>query len=216
VPDKKMKNVCLVNGSLRGAKAASLQFLKDLDVKLDNADFTKTVLTVRAKVKDSYPTDMLKSLAATDAIVFIFPLHNYGVPGAMFKLLEDFYRYVKTGNPYNKNTKIYIIVNCGFARPIINAEAIRVMKNFGRRLSLNWRFAVCIGTGPVVMLERKIPFLHLKLKKAFTNIAADITGSSDKPVENYFIKPVIPAPVLIKIKNYYEKKGQLIEKPPPK
>jgi putative NADPH-quinone reductase len=211
-----MKNICLVNGSLRGAKAASLQFLNDLDLKLNRADFSKTVLTVKAKIKDRYPEDMLKSLADADAIVFIFPLHNYGIPGALFRLLEDFYRYTKTGHSYNKDAKIYMIVNCGFARPIVNTEAIRVMNNFCRRLAFNWRFAVCIGTGPVVMLERKIPFLHSKLKKAFSNIVADILSGNDQPAENCFIKPVIPAPVLIKIKNYYEKKGQLIEKPFPK
>jgi hypothetical protein len=210
-----MKHVCLVNGSLRGSKAASLRFLNDLDLKLNNADFSKTVITVKAKVKDSYPRDMLKSMAAADAVIFIFPLHNYGVPGALFRLMEDFYSYIETGNPYNKDAKIYMIVNCGFARPIVNTEAVRVIQNFCRRLSLTWRFAVCIGTGPVVVLERKIPFFHLKLKKSFSSIAADITSGSRKSVENYFIKPAIPAPILIRIKNYYEKKGQLIEKPRP-
>ncbi len=207
-----MKNVCLINGSLRGKQSSSLEFLKDIKLRLPDDEYKKTILAVKAKVKENYPEDILQSIAGADAVVFIFPLHNYGLPGALMRLLEDYYRYLKAGNAYNKNARIYMVVNCGFARPIVTTEAIRVMKNYCRRLSLNWRFAVCIGTGPVVVLERKVPFFHPKLKKAFRHIAADIISDSREPIEDCFIKPLIPAPVLIKTKNYYERKGQLIEK----
>lgn len=111
-----------------------------------------------------------------------------------------------------------MIVNCGFPRPHITGEAVRVVKNFCRRLSLNWRFAVCIGGGPVVVMTRRVPFLDLKLKKAYAEISSDIRGEDRGERDNYLIKPVIPEPILIRIKNYYEKKGKMIErnKKPPK
>ena len=59
----------------------------------------------------------------------VFPLFTYGIPGALMRLLEDFYHYAK-GNDNNKVTKVYIVVNCGFPRPEIMGELIRVMKNF--------------------------------------------------------------------------------------
>lgn len=208
---KTMKNICLVNGSLRSNKASSLAFLKDINSRLDGTEYHKTILTVRAKVKDNYPEDMLQSMVGADVIIFIFPLHNYGLPGALMKLLEDYHQYAMHRKD-KKAAKVYVIVNCGFARPEISQEVIRVMKNFCRRLALNWRFAICIGTGPVVVMTKKIPFFYLKLRKAYAAIVSDIDSNDYSEKENHFIKPIIPEPILIKIKSFYERKGQLIEK----
>ena len=108
-----MKKVCLVNGSLRGKQAASLEFLKDIDLRLPDTECSKTVINVKAKVKDSYPEDILESLSGADAIIFIFPLHNYGLPGALMRLLEEYYAYKKPSDD-RKETRVYTIVNCAF------------------------------------------------------------------------------------------------------
>lgn len=210
--DEDRKSICFVNGSLRGKKASSLEFLKDIELRLPDTEYNKTFLTVKAKLKESYPENMLRDIACADAVVFVFPLHNYGLPGALMRLLEDYYHYIEAGNNYNKDAKVYMIVNCGFARPEINEEATRVMKNFSRRLSFNWRFAICIGTGPVVVLTKKVPFLDLKLKRAYAEMVSDIKSCSSEKRDNYLIKPLIPAPILIMIKNYYERKGQMIQR----
>lgn len=208
-----MKNVCMVNGSLRGKKAASLEFLRDLEFRLPDAEFNKKVMTLKAKLNSDYPADILKVMAGADAVVFSFPLHNYGLPGALMRLLEDYYRYIQAGNDYNKSARIYMIVNCGFPRPeATTGEAIRVIRNFCRRLSLNWRFAVCIGTGPIVALTRKIPFLYPKLKKAYSEIASDIKSDDKETRKDYRIKPVIPEAIIARIKRHYEKSGKMIEK----
>jgi NAD(P)H-dependent FMN reductase len=78
-----MKSVCFVNGSLRGRKASSLAFLDDLDRRLPNTEFNKTFLTVKARAEGNHPEEMLICIACADAIVFVFPLHNYGLPGAL-------------------------------------------------------------------------------------------------------------------------------------
>ena len=204
-----MKKVCLVNGSLRGKQASSSEFLKDIDLRLPDTEYSKTVINVKAKVKDSYPEDILQSLAGADAIIFIFPLHNYGLPGALMRLIEEYYAYRKPGDD-RKETRVYTIVNCAFPRPEKTCgEATRVIQNLCRRLSLNWRFAVCIGTGPVVVLTKKIPFLYPKLKKAYTELASDIRNSDKERKNDYFIKPVIPESIIAAIKRYYEKKGRM-------
>lgn len=207
-----MKIVCFINGSLRGKKASSLEFLNDVNQKLSDAEYSKTFITVKARVEGGYPEDTLKSIAGTDVIILVFPLFSYGLPGALMRLIEDYYQYIKSGNEYNRNAKVYMIVNCGFPRPHITGEAVRVVKNFCRRLSLNWRFAVCIGGGPVVVMTRRVPFLDLKLKKAYAEIASDIREDDKGERANYLIKPVIPEPICIRIKNYYEKKGKMIER----
>lgn len=208
-----MKNICLVNGSLRGKKAASLEFLNDLELRLPDSACNKILLTVRARVKESYPENMLESMAHADAIVFVFPLHNYGLPGALMRLLEDYYQYIRTGSECNKNAKVYAIVNCAFPRPgATTGESIRVMQNFCTRLSLNWRFAICIGTGPVVVMTKRVPFLYPKLKKAYVKIASDIQCDDNEKRDNYMIKPIIPEAIIAMIRRHYEKTGKMIEK----
>lgn len=207
-----MKNLCLINGSLRGKKAASLEFLKDLDRRLSDKEFNKIFVTVKVRVKDDYSENTLKSLVSADAIIFVFPLYAYGLPGALMRLLEDYYQYIRTSKEHSKDTKVYMIVNCGFPRPeLVTEEAIRVLQNFCRRLSLNWRFAICIGTGPVVALTKKVPFLDLKLKKAYMEIVSDITVGDEEVRSSYLIRPIVPETILAMIKRHFEKKMHMIE-----
>jgi hypothetical protein len=207
-----MKNIGLINGSLRGRQASSLQFLQDLVRRLPNSKYQKTIITVKAGVKARYSEGMFQSLAGADAIILVFPLFNYGLPGALMRFLEDYYQYLKAAQVRNQNTRVYIIVNCGFPRAeATTGEAVRVVRNFCKRLSLHWRFAVCIGCGPVVAMTRKVPFLDLKLKRAYLDIVSDIHSGDESEKTDYIIKPVIPEPILIRIKNYYEKKGRMIE-----
>ncbi len=206
-----MKNICLVNGSLRGKKSSSLEFLKDIDLRLPDSEYNKTILTVKARLTGNYPEDILKRMAYADAIVLIFPLHNYGLPGALMRLLEDYYRYIKAGNNYNINAQVYMVTNCAFPRPReTTGEAIRVIRNFCSRLSLNWRFAICIGTGPVVVMTKKIPFLYPKLKKAYAALVSDVRGADNVVRDDYMIRPIIPESIITRIKKYYEKKGHMI------
>jgi hypothetical protein len=204
-----MKNICLINGSLRGKKAASLEFLNDVNRRLPDNEYNKTFVTVKTRVKTDYLECSLKRLASADAIIFVFPLYTYGLPGALMRLLEDYYQYIKTGK-YNKEANVYVIINCAYPRPEkTTEEALRVIKNFCRKLSLKWRFAICIGTGPVVAMTKKVPFLDLKLKKVYAEIASDMM-SGDKEVKNdYLIKPVIPASIIAMIKRHYEEHHKL-------
>ena len=200
-----MKSICFINGSLRGKAASSLVFLNSIKGMLADTEFNKDIINVRAKIKESYPEDILKTISRSDAIIMVFPLFTYGVPGALMRLLEDFYLYAKA-NGYNKAAGIYIVVNCGFYRPEIMTELIRVMKNFCRRLSLNWRFAICMGAGPVAAETVKIPLLNMKYKRAFSAIAADIKNGGAGQKDNYFIKPLLPESVILWWKAQYEKK----------
>ncbi len=162
-----MVSICLINGSLNGKKSSSLRFLKDLDRRLSQRQYETATLRVRAKVKESYPPEDMFKIANAEAIVFVFPLHNYGLPGALMRLLEDYYRFIRNGIGYSKDAKVYAIVNCGYPRAEkTTGEAVRVLKNFCRRLSFDWRFAICIGTGPVVAKTKKITFSYSHMKKS--------------------------------------------------
>ena len=205
-----MQNICLINGSLRGRKAASNEFLEDVNRRIPDNEFNKVFITLKARVKDDYPEDTLKSLAGADVIILAFPLYTYGLPGSLMRLLEEYYYYLKTGKDYNRDSRVYAIVNCAFPRPTeTTGEALRVMQNFCRRLSINWRFAVCIGTGPVVALTKKVLFLYSNFIFSYTEIASDILNPGKERKSNFYIKPVIPESIIAAFKRYYEKKGQM-------
>jgi hypothetical protein len=63
-----------------------------------------------------------------------------------------------------------------------------------------------MGSGPVAAMTVKIPLLNMKYKRAFSAIAADIKKGDRGQKDDYFIKPLIPEPVLLWYKAQYEKK----------
>jgi hypothetical protein len=200
-----MKNICLINGSLRGKEASSLVFLNEVYKRLSNNKYSKNIVTVRAKIDNGYPEQTFINMAQADVIILIFPLFSYGLPGALTRLLEEYYYYLKSGRAVNKETRVYAVINCGFPRPQIINEAIRVIKNFCNRLSFNWRFGICIGGGPAVAAISKVPFLQMNLKKAFEEIVLDIEIDNREEKQNHYIKPLVPEPILLFIKSQYEK-----------
>ncbi len=137
MPDDESRTVCIINGSLRGKKAASLAFSRDLKRRLPPAEFETVSIGVKARVKDCYPEATMLSIARADAIVLIFPLHNYGLPGALMRLLEEYY--------------------------------------------------------------------------AYADIAQDILSGDEGIRKDYFIKPIIPEPIIAAIRRHYERSGKMIE-----
>lgn len=204
-----MKSVCLVNGSLRGRKSSSLAFLRDVDRRLPEHEFAKTLVSVSAARTNPYPAAVLQQMAAADILVLAFPLYAYGLPGALMRLLEEFDSCVQAGNGHKSDARVYVVVNCAFPRPHITAEAVRVIRNLCRRLSLQWRFAVRIGSGITVVVTRRVPLLNAGPRRALNEVAADIRSGAATPHEDILVRPVIPERILLAIKNYYEKKGEM-------
>jgi len=208
-----MKTVCLLNGSLRGKKAASLAFLNIVAAKLHAAGFAVERITVQAGGGGYSSRETLEVMANADAVVVAFPLFSYTLPGGLTAFLEDFSSTVREGGLHSKRAKVFAIINCGFPEPWIMKEAIRVVRNFCARLGLDYGFAIAIASGPVTVLTMKVPFLNPRLKKAFAHIVADIEGDEGGHREDVFLPPLIPKGVVIKIKEYYENKSPSLRSP---
>lgn len=104
--------------------------------------------------------------------------------------------------PAEKTPKIYAFVNCGYAAPDTNREALRVMRHFCRRTGMEWRFGVSAGGGLIVAMTRNIPIVNAKLRRAYKKITADIGGKGEpKGGADIYIKPVIPKAVMIRMKD---------------
>lgn len=200
-----MKEICFINGSLRGAEASSLAFIKDLDSRFGNT-VNRNFITVKAAISKNDAEETFKKIAKADALIFVFPLFAYSLPGALMGLLEEYWRFIQFGKNYNKEACVYVAVNCGYPVPTINKEAVRIIKNFCCRLNLKWRFAICISSGPLIVATKKIPFFDLKLKKAFNNIINDVLVGNCENINDVYIKPIIPKPIVLMIKKQFEKK----------
>ena len=203
-----MKTICFINGSLRGEDASSLKFLHSVEKMLSDKEFEKSFVTLKAKVRGDYPEETLKTMGSAHALVIAFPLFSYSLPGALMRLLEDYYAYARKGGR-SESAKVYAIVNCGFAAPEINGEAIRVMRNFCKRTGLEWRFAISIGCGPLAALTRVIPFLNMRIRRGFSEIADDIRDERREAKETFLVKPFISKAILVAIRDRMERKAQL-------
>jgi multimeric flavodoxin WrbA len=204
-----MTKVCLVNGSLRGAKAASLQFLQAVQDRLGAGEFVVRTIVVKAGIGEAHALDTLKALAEADAIVFAFPLFSYTLPGALIRLLEEFYAYARAPGNRVGSPRVYAIVNNGFPQARINEEAVRVITNFCTRLGFQYGFSIAISGGPVTVLTMKAPMLNPRLKRAFALMARDMKSSQAGAGVNRYFDPIIPKGILLWIKAQYEKKMKI-------
>jgi len=84
------------------------------------------------------------------------------------------------------------------------------VKNFCARMGLRYRFSVAISSGPVTAMTMKAPLLNPRLKRAFAGIVADILHDGAGRQEDVFVKPIIPKPIILKIKEHYEKKSRVL------
>jgi len=203
-----VKRICFINGSLRGEAASSLRFLREVDRLLGDSEFEKPIIAVQAMVPRAYPDETLKIIGSARAIVVAFPLFSYSLPGALMRLLEDYNAYARRNGSMGAAARVYAIVNCAFAEPEINAEAIRVMRNFCRSAGLRWRFALSIGCGPVAVMTSVIPLLNLPIRKGFREISEDIRREDNEARETFLVKPVISKAILIAMRDWMERRAQ--------
>jgi hypothetical protein len=220
-----MKNICFINGSPKGKGSNSSFYLDGLDKLLDEKEYKKDYIEVKLSGKKNSLDDDFKKLENADSIIISFPLYVYCLPGVLIKFLEDYYIYLKNKGEFNKNIRVYTIVNCGFPEPKINTEAIRVIENFCNRLNLNWRFGIGIGMGEFIGTTKNIPIIN-KLSNNIHNtifeIKKDIENEPAYKTNNIFVKPKVPKFMffisanikwrILAVKNSL-KKGDLIKRP---
>jgi len=180
--------VCLVNGSLRGTKASSLNFLNRVNRFLAAAGTRAALVSIKANPSHSDLENMLEIVNSAYAIVFAFPLFAFCLPGGLMRFLEEWDRYAGV-HQSPRRARVYVIVNCGFFLPETNREAIQVIRNFCTRLGLEWRFACSIGCGPAVLATA---FIDVRLRKAMRGIAEDILAAASDPKDDLLLKPILP------------------------
>jgi Multimeric flavodoxin WrbA len=182
-----MKDICFINGSPRGREASSFVLLKELGNKFNDKEYNKHFINV--KNSESIKEDFEKMMKS-DAIVFAFPLYIYCLPGVLMRFLERYNSYLEEKGTERKPSKVYAIVNCGFPEPSINDTAISVIKNFCKRLNLEWRFAALTGMGELVKVGPSS--VKNKIFNALEEVAKDVSTGTKEIKENVYVTPKFP------------------------
>ncbi len=179
------KRVVFINGSPRAQEqTASSSFIARAEKQFDDALFEKEIINVR-KALQSQPENAFEKMRTADAVVFVFPLYVFCLPGMLAQFLRDYAAFLeKTGRKQNR-TPAYAVVNCGFPEPYINAEAVGVIRSFCRDVGMTFRSGILIGGGVMITAAEKAPPVQKVLKQlnaAFSAEAEDIlTGPVQSP-----------------------------------
>jgi hypothetical protein len=205
-----MKNIVLISGSPKAQKKTASGFLTEsVGSHITGDDSVKTVIDVRQSLLRSKknPDSLLedfRAMSLADAMIIVFPLYVYCLPGLLMRFLTDYHAFWKSAKAKGEQCncpKIYPIVNCGFPEPAINSDAVRVVKSFAGHIEADFRFGVMIG-GCGMLLGAKdtsiIKKLMSELGNAFDAIADDI--QSDGPPKTVTIEA---APKFPKCRYYF-------------
>lgn len=143
-------------------------------------------INARESLKKGRTYEDFNRMLQADAIVFVFPLYIFCLPGVMMRFLQDFYSFFKQSNGWSKKLRLYAIVNCGFPEAYINEEAVGVIQSFGRQTGADFGFGVMIGGGGMVVSTLELPIMRKTkgdLEKAFDLITGDILSEEHEPME---------------------------------
>lgn len=155
--------------------------------------------TCRINVRKSITKNMaerdFKTMLHADALIFVFPLYYFCLPGMLMRFLQDFYQYYNEHKNGLHNAKVYAVVNCGFLEPDINMEAVQVIKSFAEKIDGTFRFGVLIGGGPMIFETKGAPFMKKILRKldaAFVLMKKEVVDDDKKSIDNIYISVKFP------------------------
>lgn len=186
-----MRNIVLIDGSPKVNEPSTSNYLVEaIGSQIDEASAHKTFINVRQSIKKHKTLDDFAVIAQADAIIIVFPLYIFCLPGILMRFFEDYYQYWLEHEQTAAQPKVYAVVNCGFPEPGINMEAIRVISSFSRHINAQFRFGVLIGGGGMLREAANAPFMKKTMKSlhdAFAAIAEDIGSADLKDIDNFNI-----------------------------
>lgn len=180
--EKKM--VVFVNGSpkLRSEESVSERLIRIGQKYMDSPELSFETVNVRQSLTHKNTEEDFNKLLNAEAIILIFPLYIFCLPGILMRFLQDFHQYWKENGGYRRRVKVYAIVNCGFPEAFINEEAVRVIQSFSRQTGAEFGFGTMIGSGGMLLGTLDAPFMKRMREDiihAFQRIRDGILGQGD-------------------------------------
>ena len=145
----------LINGSPKPYGSNSSYFLNLISSNL-NSDYNLFELR-----KDKYD-EILNNINESKKIILAFPLYVDSPPSIVLNFLD----YIIDSKINLKDKLIYVVVNCGFIEGKQNITAINIIKNWCKKVEINYGCSILIGAGEIVGKTK----YKLISKKAFKSL----------------------------------------------
>lgn len=185
------KNVVLISASPKINEESLSKFLLTFAEKQMAANGVHTEhVDVRESISKKQTEHNFEMMQKADALVLVFPLYVFCLPGILMRFLQDYVSYCKQHETTVKDVKVYAVVNCGFPEPNINEEAVHVIKSFSRNIGASFRFGVMIGGGGMMLGTKDAPFMKKTIESmnnAFKKMAEEIQSQKYPETENISI-----------------------------
>ncbi len=194
------KSIVILSASPKPAKntAASEFLAKMLASRVECEQIAAEIINVRESITKNETALAYQKMTNADAIVFVFPLYVFCLPGILIRFLQDFGTYLNENGGLVKEARLYTIINCGFAEPEINLEAAQVIKSFSYKVGAVYGFNILIGGGGMLQNTLDAPFMKKtreRLNRTFDNIkhsvllpdvASDVYIGAGIPAKIYY------------------------------
>lgn len=211
---KDKKNVVVIAGSPKPpGKAASDMLAKITEDTLRDADMDVRILNVRETMTKHGTDEAFMAIAAADAMIIIFPLYIFCLPGITMRFLQSYGEYA-AALPERKRAAVYTVVNCGFPEPGINSEAVRVVGRFADAIGAQFCFGVMIGGGGMITMNvQPVKKLREKYQETMQRIKAEIESGRFMPAEDVSLRVGFPRKLYFFIgnmgwRNWIKKNGR--------
>ena len=132
------------------------------------------------------------AMAAADALIVVFPLYIFCLPGLTMRFLQRYWQYALQ-LPARKQTAVYSVINCGFPEPEINGEASRVVGRFAQAVGGRYGFGILIGGGGMAAMQASpVKRMLAEYREALLRIRAEIEAGTCAPAENVNLRIRFP------------------------
>lgn len=144
--------ISIINGSPKQGKNTSELLIKFFLAEIGN----KHSVEIYRLSKETLGQEQFEMMAASDALLFVFPLYVDSIPSHLLKLLVK----IDEKKILSKNTMVYCMINNGFFEGKQNHIAIEQMKIWCTSAGAEWGQAIGIGAGEMLPFISDIPLGH--------------------------------------------------------
>jgi multimeric flavodoxin WrbA len=192
-----LKNIVIINGSPKVSLSSTSNCLSKVCEKSMKSDALQVLrVNVRESLTHKGWDEAFEMMLKADALVFIFPLYVFCLPGMMMRFLQDYFAFFRKKGGDAGKTKVYAVVNCGFPEADINREAVEVIRCFSKKIGADFRFGVLVGGGGMFTdVTENASFMKktfTELENSFRLMARDIQGSLSEPLRGISVQIGIP------------------------
>ena len=132
----------LISGSPKPIDSNSMYFLKVISSYLDDFE----IFELKKEKYESIVERIMKS----DALILAFPLYVDSPTSITLSFLD----YIFDQEIDLNNKKVYVVINCGFREGEQNLTALKIIKQWCKKVNAIYNGSILIGAGEIVGKEK--------------------------------------------------------------